>query len=101
MNGRKLTGAQPFPAFQALIDEELRKAEELVRGGTPASQVYAKIMERAATAPVYVPGTAPARVRPGPPRSRPRRSPPPSPRPSTARCRSAPTIRPAARRTRS
>ncbi len=60
VNGRKLTGAQPFPAFQALIDEELRKAEELVRAGTPAGQLYAKIMERAASAPVFVPGTAPA-----------------------------------------
>ncbi len=59
VNGRKLVGAQPFPAFQALIDEELKKAEALVQGGTPASQVYAKIMERAAAAPVYVPG-APA-----------------------------------------
>ncbi|HEX9307846.1 MAG TPA: thioredoxin domain-containing protein [Anaeromyxobacter sp.] len=58
VNGRKLTGAQPFPAFQALIDEELRKAEEAVRGGTPAGQLYAKIMERAASAPVYVPGAA-------------------------------------------
>ncbi len=59
VNGRKLVGAQPFPAFQALIDEELKKAEALVQGGTPASQVYAKIMERASAAPVYVPG-APA-----------------------------------------
>jgi protein-disulfide isomerase len=55
VNGRKVAGAQPFAAFQAVIDEELRKAEALVQAGTPASQVYAKIMERAATAPVYVP----------------------------------------------
>ena len=54
VNGRKLTGAQPLPAFQALVDEELRKAEELVRAGTPAAQVYAKIAERGATAPVLV-----------------------------------------------
>jgi protein-disulfide isomerase len=53
VNGRKLTGAQPLPAFQALVDEELKKAEELVRGGTPAAQVYAKISERGATAPVF------------------------------------------------
>jgi protein-disulfide isomerase len=58
VNGRKLTGAQPFPAFQALIDEELKKAEAMVQSGTPASQVYTKIMERAATAPVYVPSAA-------------------------------------------
>ena len=28
INGRFLSGAQPFPAFQALIDEELKKANE-------------------------------------------------------------------------
>ena len=27
VNGRFLSGAQPFPAFQALIDEELKKAK--------------------------------------------------------------------------
>jgi protein-disulfide isomerase len=58
VNGRKLAGAQPFASFKAVIDDELGKAEALVRSGTPASQVYAKIMERAATAPVYVPGGA-------------------------------------------
>jgi protein-disulfide isomerase len=57
VNGRKIAGAQPFAAFQAVVDEELRKAEALVRAGTPAAQVYAKIMEGAATAPVYAPGT--------------------------------------------
>jgi protein-disulfide isomerase len=55
VNGRKVVGAQPFPAFQAVIDEELKKAEALVQAGTPPAQVYAKIMERAATAPVYAP----------------------------------------------
>jgi protein-disulfide isomerase len=58
VNGRKVVGAQPFPAFQAVIDEELKKAEALVQAGTPASEVYAKIMERAASAPVYVPSPA-------------------------------------------
>jgi len=58
VNGRKIAGAQPFEAFKAIIDEELGKAEALVAAGTPAAQVYAKIMERAATAPVYLPGSA-------------------------------------------
>jgi protein-disulfide isomerase len=58
VNGRKIAGAQPFEAFRALVDEELRRAEGLVRAGTPASQVYEKIMERASTAPVFVPGSA-------------------------------------------
>ncbi len=60
VNGRKLAGAQPVEAFRAAIDEELRKAQQLVEQGTPASEVYAKIIERGATAPVYLPGTAPA-----------------------------------------
>ncbi len=60
VNGRKIAGAQPFEAFKALVDEELAKAQGMVAAGTPAAQVYAKIMERGATAPVYVAGTAPA-----------------------------------------
>jgi protein-disulfide isomerase len=59
VNGRKLAGAQPFEAFKALVDEELAKAQALVASGTPAAQVYAKLQERAATAPVYLPGGAP------------------------------------------
>ncbi|GHG91175.1 thioredoxin domain-containing protein [Comamonas sp. JC664] len=48
INGRFLSGAQPIANFQALIDEELPKAEALVKSGTPASQVYAKIIEKGA-----------------------------------------------------
>ncbi|HEY6099855.1 MAG TPA: thioredoxin domain-containing protein [Anaeromyxobacter sp.] len=60
INGRKLTGAQPLEAFRAIVDEELRKAEALVKEGVAPSQIYARIMERAATAPVFLPGTAQA-----------------------------------------
>jgi protein-disulfide isomerase len=71
VNGRKLVGAQPLPAFQALVDEELKKAEELVRAGTPAAQVYAKITDGGASAPVFVPGeggaAAPAQPPPAAP----------------------------------
>src|SRR5262249_60964208 len=49
INGRLLVGAQPFPAFQALIDEELRKAEERVRAGTAPGALYASIIEHGAT----------------------------------------------------
>lgn len=51
INGRKLGGAYPFDVFKKVIDEELVKAEALVKAGTPASQVYAKIMEKGITAP--------------------------------------------------
>jgi len=40
INGRFLSGAQPFPAFKTVIDEELKKAEERVAQGTPAGSYY-------------------------------------------------------------
>lgn len=40
VNGRKLTGAQPFDKFKSLVDEELVRAEALVKGGTAKSAVY-------------------------------------------------------------
>ncbi|WP_443096568.1 DsbA family protein [Pyxidicoccus fallax] len=48
INGRFLSGAQPIDNFKALIDEEMGKAEALVKGGVSASQVYAKIIEKGA-----------------------------------------------------
>ena len=57
INGRKLVGAQPFEQFKTVIDDELAKAEGLVKAGTPPAELYAKIMAGAATAPVFVPGT--------------------------------------------
>jgi len=44
INGRNLIGAQPLPAFTALIDEELAKARGLVDRGTPRARVYEAIM---------------------------------------------------------
>src|SRR5262249_20571002 len=47
VNGRRLPGgAAPLDAFSSLIDEELAKAEAMVRQGTPAGQVYAKLQEK-------------------------------------------------------
>ena len=40
INGRFLSGAQPFPAFKAIIDDELKKAEDRVAQGTPANAYY-------------------------------------------------------------
>jgi len=51
INGRKLGGAYPFEVFKTVVDEELAKAEAMVKAGTPANQVYAKIMEKGVTAP--------------------------------------------------
>jgi protein-disulfide isomerase len=55
INGRKLSGAQPIDNFKRLIDEELAKAQEMVRNGTPAEQVYARIIESGVNAPPAAP----------------------------------------------
>jgi protein-disulfide isomerase len=47
INGTSLSGAQPFEAFKARIDEELKKAEALVAKGTPKAKVYDAIMKTA------------------------------------------------------
>ncbi|MCB9527313.1 MAG: thioredoxin domain-containing protein [Myxococcales bacterium] len=56
INGRKLVGAQPFPNFEKLIDEELAKAKALVAKGTPRDQVYAAIVKDGATKAAPEPG---------------------------------------------
>jgi protein-disulfide isomerase len=40
INGRFIRGAQPFPAFKTVIDEELKKANERIEKGTPADKYY-------------------------------------------------------------
>jgi len=45
INGRKLSGAQPFENFKKLIDGELEKAKALVAKGTPKIKVYDEIMK--------------------------------------------------------
>jgi len=50
VNGRRLTGAQPFEKFKAAIDEELAKANALVKGGVARANVYDEIMKSAKSA---------------------------------------------------
>ena len=45
INGKFLSGAQPFEAFKAKIDEELKTAEALVAKGTPKANVYEALHE--------------------------------------------------------
>ncbi|UCF48860.1 MAG: thioredoxin domain-containing protein [Myxococcales bacterium] len=59
INGRNLRGAQPLPAFTALIDEELAKAKALVAKGTPKDKVYETIIAKGETGPKTQPA-APA-----------------------------------------
>jgi protein-disulfide isomerase len=67
INGRKVAGAVPFEVFKGVIDEELAKAQDLVKAGTPAKDVYARIMEGAASVPVMLQGAAPQPAQPMPP----------------------------------
>jgi protein-disulfide isomerase len=50
INGREVVGAQPFAAFQTVIDEEIKKADALLKSGTKIEDVYTKLMEQAAAA---------------------------------------------------
>ncbi|MEC7526140.1 MAG: thioredoxin domain-containing protein [Myxococcota bacterium] len=54
INGRNLRGAQPFPAFQAVIDAELERAREAVRGGVARSAVYEHLIRDGATSPQFI-----------------------------------------------
>ncbi|MFL5347990.1 MAG: DsbA family protein [Hyalangium sp.] len=49
INGRLLSGAQPIENFKAIIDEEVTKAEAMVRSGTKPGQVYAAVTEKGQT----------------------------------------------------
>jgi len=40
INGRFLSGAQPIDRFKAIIDEELKKADERVKGGAKVESYY-------------------------------------------------------------
>lgn len=40
VNGRFVSGAQPFGAFKSLIDQELRKADAAIAGGVPVADYY-------------------------------------------------------------
>jgi protein-disulfide isomerase len=45
INGKKLVGAQPFDAFKAIIDDELKKADELLKKGTPKAKLYETLLK--------------------------------------------------------
>jgi protein-disulfide isomerase len=68
INGVSLSGAQPFEAFKARIDEELKKAEALVAKGTPKAKVYDAIMKNAQAALAAAPAAA-AQAEPAGPES--------------------------------
>jgi protein-disulfide isomerase len=47
INGKKLSGAQPQPEFEKIIDEEITHANQLIASGVKADQVYDAIQKTA------------------------------------------------------
>lgn len=64
VNGKFLSGAQPFEAFKAKVDEEIKAADELVKKGIPVSKVYDTLMKDAKTE-VAAAAPAPSPAAPG------------------------------------
>jgi len=60
INGRSLRGAQPQPAFEKVIDEELTKAKAKVEAGTSKAKLYEEIIKDGATKPAAAPAAAAA-----------------------------------------
>lgn len=58
INGRSLRGAQPQPAFEKVIDEELAKAKAKVEAGTSKAKLYEEIIKDGATKPAAAPAAA-------------------------------------------
>jgi len=50
INGRFLSGAQPIDRFKEVIDDELKRADKLVKSGTPKNKVYAALTKNGLTA---------------------------------------------------
>ncbi len=48
INGRQIVGAQPYESFQATIDEEIKRANQLLASGTKPEKLYDKLQEQAA-----------------------------------------------------
>jgi protein-disulfide isomerase len=57
INGKFLSGAQPFEVFKGKIDEELKVAEAMIAKGTPKAKVYDALMK---DAKAELPAAAPA-----------------------------------------
>src|SRR3954454_5191002 len=45
INGQSLSGAQPFDSFKTVLEKESTTAMELLKAGTPADKLYAKILD--------------------------------------------------------
>jgi protein-disulfide isomerase len=66
INGRPLSGAQPFDAFKKVIDEEIAAANKVIKAGVKPEQVYAALTKEAKTG-TAAPDPAAQAQRPSPP----------------------------------
>ncbi len=65
INGYNLRGAQPIERFKAIIDRELKKAEEAIKAGKATPQNYYDfIMKTASAAPKFIGGDSKRPPRP-------------------------------------
>jgi protein-disulfide isomerase len=49
INGRFLSGAQPIERFKEVIDDELKRADKLIKSGVAKNQIYAALTKNALT----------------------------------------------------
>ena len=49
INGRFLSGAQPIDKFKEIIDDELKRAEKLIKSGVAKKEVYSALTKNALT----------------------------------------------------
>ncbi|MGI5861320.1 MAG: DsbA family protein [Myxococcales bacterium] len=62
VNGRKVSGAQPFGSFKSIIDEEIRNADTLLAKGVKLEELYEKLTSR--EAPKLEVGNSPVKGNP-------------------------------------
>ena len=60
VNGKIITGAQPFESFKPIIDEQIKRADELLKKGTPREKLYDVIVAENVKSAPSAPAGAPA-----------------------------------------
>jgi len=66
IDGRNVVGAQPFDKFKEVIDDDLKRADQLIKKGTPPGQVYAAFMKGAKASPAAAAANEPQKPQKGP-----------------------------------
>lgn len=56
INGRKISGNRPIEQFKAVIDEELKRADETLAKGVAADKLYDELIKDGSDKPVLLPG---------------------------------------------